>query len=153
MENNKANADILNDLVQINNDRIAGYEKALKELRQEDDDLRPLFLEMIAQSHRLKSALVQEIQVNGEDASQGTTTYGKIYRGWMDLKAIFTGHDKETVLNNCEFGEDAAQKAYQMALDEDTLSANLRSLISYQKFELKGSHDEIKALRDQVAQH
>ncbi|MES2454587.1 MAG: PA2169 family four-helix-bundle protein [Bacteroidota bacterium] len=151
MEHNKENAEILNDLVQINNDRVAGYEKAIHELKPEDSDLKSLFVEMIGQSHKLKMNLVQEIQSLGADAENGTTTSGKIYRAWMDVKAVFTGHDRETVLNNCEFGEDAAQNAYQMALEEDTLTSNLRSLVSEQKFDLRGSHDEIKALRDQVA--
>ncbi len=71
----------------------------------------------------------------------------------MEVKAVFTGHDRETVLNNCEYGEDAAQNAYQMALEEDTLSENLRALISEQSLDLRGSHDEIKSLRDQVADH
>jgi uncharacterized protein (TIGR02284 family) len=153
MENNKENAEILNDLIQINNDRIAGYEKAIDELKSDDSDLKPVFLEMIKQSHKLKANLVQEVQVIGEEAESGTTTSGKIYRAWMDVKAIFTGQDRETVLNNCEFGEDAAQKAYQMALEEDTLNANLRALVSEQKFDLRGSHDEIKSLRDHVANH
>jgi len=153
MKNNKENAEILNDLILINNDRIAGYEKAISELKPEDSDLKPLFLEMIRQSHKLKANLVQEVQVIGEEAESGTTTSGKIYRGWMDVKAVFTGHDRETVLNNCEYGEDAAQNAYQMALEEDTLTENLRALISEQKFDLRGSHDEIRSLRDQVADH
>lgn len=153
MENNKENAEILNDLIQINNDRIAGYEKAIGELKPEDSDLKSLFVEMVGQSHKIKANLVQEVQVIGEEAETGTTTSGKIYRAWMDVKAVFTGHDRETVLNNCEFGEDAAQKAYEMALEEDALTANLRSLISEQKFDLRGSHDEIKALRDHVANH
>lgn len=147
MENNK---EILNDLVQITNDRIAGYQKAIEELHVEDTDLKTLFVEMVRQSHRHKAALVQELQVLGGDADTGTTTSGKIYRAWMDIKAMFTGHDRETVLNNCEFGEDAAQKAYKMALEADGLSANLRSLITDQQTELRASHDEIKALRDQL---
>ncbi|MNE97294.1 hypothetical protein D3C80_1956150 [compost metagenome] len=69
----------------------------------------------------------------------------------MDVKAIFTGHDRETVLNNCEFGEDAAQKAYKMALETEGLSGNLRSIISEQKTDLRTSHDQIKALRDSVS--
>jgi uncharacterized protein (TIGR02284 family) len=151
MENNNENAEILNDLIQINNDRIAGYQRAIEELREEDSDLKTLFTEMIVQSQRLKAELAQEVQVLGTDAETGTTNSGKIYRAWMDVKAMFTGHDRETVLNNCEFGEDAAQKAYQMALDEENLSAHLRSIVSEQKFDLRGSHDEIKALRDHVS--
>ena len=151
MENTSVNKEILNDLIEINNDRVAGYQKAIDELKTEDSDLKPLFVEMIGQSHKLKSALAQEVQVLGGQAESGTTTSGKIYRAWMDVKAVFTGHDRETVLNNCEFGEDAAQKAYKMALNEEGLSADLRSLITEQKADLRTSHDQVKALRDQVA--
>lgn len=151
MENNTVNTEILNDLVQINNDRITGYEKAAEELKTEDGDLKPLFLQMIRQSGQHKAVLTQEVQVLGVPADTGTTTFGKIYRAWMDVKAIFSGHDRETVLNNCEFGEDAAQKAYKMALETEGLSANLRSIISAQKNDLKTSHDQIKLLRDQVS--
>ncbi len=145
------NTEILNDLIQINNDRIVGYEKAMEELKPEDADLKSLFVKMVGESHKYKMALATEVQVLGEQADQGTTTSGKIYRAWMDVKAAFTGHDRKTVLSNCEFGEDAAQKAYKMALDEDDLSSNLRTMITDQKASLRVSHDEIKALRD--AQH
>jgi uncharacterized protein (TIGR02284 family) len=69
----------------------------------------------------------------------------------MDLKAVVSGHDRKTVLENCEFGEDAAQKAYDMALhgDEDTtLDTPLRDLIVRQKTQLRVGHDEVKRLRD-----
>lgn len=148
METSTVNTEVLNDLIQINNDRVAGYEKAIEELKTEDADLKTLFVKMIGESHNYKMALATEVQVLGKDAETGTTNSGKIYRAWMDIKAIFSGHDRKTVLNNCEFGEDAAQKAYKMALDENNLSADLRSLITEQKAQLKTSHDEIKALRD-----
>ncbi|MES2827034.1 MAG: PA2169 family four-helix-bundle protein [Bacteroidota bacterium] len=152
MENSTVNKEVLNDLIEINNDRIAGYEKAIGELKTEDSDLKSLFVEMVGQSHKHKAALAQEVQVLGAEAETGTTTSGKIYRAWMDVKAVFTGHDRETVLNNCEFGEDAAQKAYKMAIETEGVSANIQSLITEQKSDLRTSHDQIKALRDQVAQ-
>ena len=151
METRTVNAEILNDLIQINNDRVAGYEKAIEELRAEDADLKTLFVKMIGESHRHKMALGTEVQALGEEIETGTTNSGKIYRAWMDVKAVFTGHDRKTILNNCEFGEDAAQKAYKMAIAEEGVSANLKELITTQKAELRVSHDEIKALRDAQA--
>ena len=148
METRTENAEILNDLIQINNDRVAGYEKAIAELKTEDSDLKTLFVKMIGESHTHKMALATEVQSFGEEIETGTTNAGKIYRAWMDVKAVFSGHDRKTVLNNCEFGEDAAQKAYKMALDEEELAANLRTLITEQKAALRVSHDEIKMLRD-----
>ncbi|MDQ3682780.1 MAG: PA2169 family four-helix-bundle protein [Bacteroidota bacterium] len=149
MEKNSNVTDLLNDLIQINNDRIVGYEKAIEELKDEDADLRTLFHRYIQESTQYNSELTQEVSRLGGDPSDGTTNSGKIYRVWMDLKAVVTGHDRKTVLANCEFGEDAAQKAYDMALNSDTdIEAPLRDLIVRQKTQLKMGHDEVRRLRD-----
>jgi uncharacterized protein (TIGR02284 family) len=69
----------------------------------------------------------------------------------MDIKATFTGKDRKSILESCEFGEDAAQKAYKEALQSDSglkLSADIREMITRQKEKLRASHDRIKLLRD-----
>lgn len=149
MENNQKIAEVLNDLILINNDRITGYERALKELKDDDQDLRGIFTNYIDQSRNLRNALGNEVQALGVQMDDGTTSSGKIYRAWMDVKALFTGNDRQTVLNNCEYGEDAAQKAYRSALNTEGLPAYIFALINRQKDELRTSHDEVKALRDQ----
>ena len=148
MEDNKKVAEVLNDLIQINNDRITGYERALKELKDDSSDLKTLFENYIDQSRNFRNELGTEVQVLHEKMDDGTTGSGKIYRAWMDVKAVFTGHDRHTVLENCEFGEDAAQKAYKSALNTEGLPAFIVQLITKQQAELKGAHDEVKALRD-----
>jgi uncharacterized protein (TIGR02284 family) len=154
MEKSLETVDILNDLILINNDRIAGYEKAMEELAtsdkvdKEDLDLTVLFEKMIDDSRDFRNALGKEVQVLGGEMAEGTMARGKIYRAWMDVKAIFTGKDRQSILDNCEAGEDAAQRAYKEALAEDDLPHFLYDLIMEQKELLKESHDEIKALRD-----
>jgi uncharacterized protein (TIGR02284 family) len=149
MEKNEKTIGILNDLIRINHDRVVGYEKGIDELKDEDADLRTLFQRYIMESKQYASELTQEVTRIGGDPADGTTNSGKIYRVWMDLKAVVTGHDRKTVLENCEFGEDAAQKAYDMALNSDTeLEPTLRELIVSQKAKLKVGHDEVKRLRD-----
>jgi uncharacterized protein (TIGR02284 family) len=150
MENNKQTIDTLNDLIRINNDRIVGYERAIKETTEKDADLKVLYASMIAESHKIKIALAMEVQVLGAEIDKGTTTGGKIYRAWMDVKAVFTGHDRHAVLANCEAGEDAAQAAYKTALQYEALPAYLREMLLEQQAELRTSHDEIRALRDQL---
>lgn len=141
--------DVLNDLVLINNDRIEGYRKAQSETKEED--LKMLFNKMMSESMQLKQALTNQIkELGGEPDMSATTTSGKIYRVWMDIKAVFTGKDRHAVLSNCEFGEDAAQNAYKSALESDDLTTEVRNLIREQQKSLKISHDEIKALRDQA---
>lgn len=152
MEKSKEIIQILNDLVQINNDRIVGYEQAVKEIKKnEDEDLKSLFDVMIVESQQIKSELVNEIQVLRGDVEHGTTEKGKIYRVWAGIKAAFTGDSRQAILSNCEFGEDAAQKAYDSALESDKLPAFLREMLIKQQQILKSSHDEIRELRDQYA--
>ena len=144
----KETIEVLNDLVAINNDRIAGYEKAIEETKDTDKDLRLLFTSMIDESRKIRLKLADEVQGLGGEYDRGTTASGKIYREWMDVRAVFTGHDRHTVLANCERGEDAAQNAYKDALNENNVPAYIRTLLSEQKQTLKASHDKIKSLRD-----
>jgi uncharacterized protein (TIGR02284 family) len=110
MEKSREVVEVLNDLVMINNDRINGYQRAIKELKSGDSDLKTLFDQMIVESQQIKSDLAHEIQVLHGDVENGTTEMGKIYRAWMEVKAVFTGENRHTILSNCEAGEDAAQK-------------------------------------------
>ena len=149
MATNDKLVEVLNDLVQINNDRITGYEKAVDETKDLDVDLQGIFRKMADESRGYKTELSQEIGRLGGEMAEGTTNMGKIYRVWMDVKATFTGHDRQSVLESCEFGEDAAQKAYREALASDAeMSADTRQLITSQQSSLKTSHDMIKKLRD-----
>lgn len=144
----KQTAGVLADLIKINNDRIEGYEKALKDLKPEDGDLRLLFLKAIDQSRTVRIALGNEIQVLGEDIPTATSGSGTIHRAWLDLKATFSGHSRHSILASCEFGEDAVQKAYESALNSEHLPEYLSSTVLEEKEELRTIHNEIKDLRD-----
>lgn len=144
----KETIEVLNDLVAINNDRIAGYEKAIEETKDTDRDLKALFTSMIDESRKIKLKLADEVQVLGGEYDRGTTASGKLYRAWMDVRAVFTGHDRHTVLANCERGEDAAQNAYNDALNDNNVPAYIRTMLEEQKRTLRASHDKIKSLRD-----
>jgi uncharacterized protein (TIGR02284 family) len=144
----KETIEVLNDLVTINNDRIVGYERALEETNTQDADLKILFTSMIDESRKIRIDLAGEVQALGGEFEAGTTTSGKLYRAWMDVKAVFTGHDRHAVLTNCERGEDAAQDAYKDALSENNVPGYIRTMLEAQKQILKASHDRIKALRD-----
>lgn len=149
MEINKNLIEVLNDLIQINNDRIEGYKRAFKESDNNDTDLNAIFNKMADESRQYVAELTREIVKLGGEPSAGTTASGKIYRAWMDVKLTFTGSDRYAILASCEHGEDAAQKAYKDALESDEiLSGDIRQLIGNQKASLRISHDTIKKFRD-----
>jgi uncharacterized protein (TIGR02284 family) len=148
MEKNEKMIGILNDLIRINNDRVDGYEKAAKEAKSVDADLQALFHRFAQESKQFASEIKLLVKELGGDPAEDTTTSGKIYRVWMDLKAAITGKDRKAILASCEFGEDAAQKAYEKALESDDLISQVRDLIVRQKSLLRQSHDMVKKFRD-----
>jgi uncharacterized protein (TIGR02284 family) len=150
MEKNRETIELLNDLIQINNDRIVGYEKAIRQTNVEDTDLKILYASMVAEGHRMKIALATEVQALGAEIENGTTASGRIYMAWMDVKAMFAGNNRQTVLANCEAGEQAVQRAYRMALNHD-LPAYIRELLTRQQDALYASMGEIRSMRDQLA--
>ena len=149
MKSTKENTiDTLNDLIKINNDRIMGYEKASEKTDLIDGDLQILFNRMIRESKGYVEELSEHVSNLGGSVETGTTFPGKIYRTWMDVKNTFTGKDRKSILESCEYGEDAAQKAYDDALGDDDLDTDLRSVIIKQKSELLQSHNVIRGYRD-----
>jgi uncharacterized protein (TIGR02284 family) len=147
MESNKNVVDALNNLVQINNDRIEGYERAAKET--EDSDLKDLFNQMASKSHMMKSQLSSEVIKRSGKPTEGTTSSGKAFRVWMDFKAALTGKNRKAILSSCEFGEDATQDTYEDVLkDGNELPTEIVDLISTQKSQLREDHDRVKTMRD-----
>lgn len=146
MENQKS-IDALNKLIEINNDRVEGYETASKEAK--DSDLQSLFSGLIGTSQSNLSALRSEVTRLGGKPEEGTRVTGKFFRAWMDVKAAFTGNDRHTILDSCEFGEDKALETYEEVLDDsNNLSPEQRTIVTEQQSKLRADHDKVKALRD-----
>jgi uncharacterized protein (TIGR02284 family) len=147
MDTEKAIA-ALNSLIEINNDRVEGYETASKET--ESVELKSLFAGLSGTSEQNLPELRSEVLALGGKPEEGTRTTGKFFRTWMDAKAALTGNDRHQILSSCEFGEDKAQEAYTDALEEygAYLNPEQSALIRKQQAGLKADHDKVKALRD-----
>lgn len=140
--------DVLNDLILINNDRVAGYEKAFDETNEIETDLRALFKGLASDSRDFARDLKAEVTKLGGEPESGTMVSGKIYRAWMDIRSVFTNDNRRAVLENAETGEDAAKKAYEEALKSDLLPAELRQLVMSQQTSILAAHELIKKERD-----
>lgn len=151
MATKENNIEILNDLIRINNDRVVGYTKAIEELKDEDKDIHNVFQSFILSSKRNITELTDLVLKYGGEPAHDSTAAGKIYHAWMDVKATFTGHDLQAILNACEYGEDAAQRSYKIAIEDDSeTSSDVAQLIREQKASLKKEHDAVKEYRDSV---
>ena len=141
--------DVLNSLIEINNDRIYGYETAPKET--EDSDLKKLFSQATETSLKCRATLIEEVQSLGGEQTQSTTASGKIYRIWMDVKATVTGKSRKVILDSCVFGEEAAIETYKEALNEEEyLTSDQHMMIAEQLLSINMDYGNIKNVRDLV---
>lgn len=136
----------LKNLIEYNNDRVEGYQKAAEET--EHADLKSLFNRFSSQSMKFSSELNSRIVSLGSEPVEGTTNSGKIYRAWMDVKAALTGKNRKAILSSCEFGEDVALKSYEDVLQGNDIAAESRKIIEEQARHIRDAHNEIKNLRD-----
>jgi uncharacterized protein (TIGR02284 family) len=150
MKNDKT-VDVLNKLLEINNDRVEGYEKALKET--EESDLKTLFAQLARTSSKFVTELTDEIRSMDGKPVEGTMMSGKFFRAWMDVKAAITGRDRKAILRSCEFGEDRAVDVYESVLEDDldNLGSMQQDLIKAQYALIKADHDKIHYLRDSIS--
>lgn len=139
---------VLNDLIRINNDRVAGYTRAESECAGANYDLATLFHRMKQQSTEYILELQTLVMDYGGAIARGTTVMGKIYRRWMDLQLAFSVNDRKNLLAVCEVGEDAAQTAYKMALQETELTPAARAVIDQQKNELRDCYYLLRSTRE-----
>ncbi|WP_114791698.1 PA2169 family four-helix-bundle protein [Niabella yanshanensis] len=147
--NTNIQVEILNDLIQINNDRIAGYEKAIDGLEEEgNEDLKRLFRHLINNSLDYNETLERQIGLLDGEPALGTSGAGKLYRAWMDFKALVTGGDRAAILGSCITGEETAIRAYKEAIGDGQLTPGLEQLLNLQLAELRQSYQEINALKE-----
>ena len=92
METIEKSIEVFNDLIEINNDRIAGFAHATKELESNDNDLKILFETLRDESRENVQELGAAVNRNGSEPEMGTSGTGAIHRAWLDVKATFTGH-------------------------------------------------------------
>lgn len=139
--------DVINELITFNNDRVVGYELAAKET--EDLSLKTIFQNFAVESRQHISVLSGEVTKLGGEPSKVTTTSGKVYRAWMEIKTALTGKNRKAIIESCEYGEDVILEAYDTALNaESSLPEDLIDIIIDQRNELQESHNTVKALRD-----
>jgi len=147
---------VLKDLIRVNKDRITGYEKAAYKENRMHPDLRHTLSRMATESRSYVNDLHAEvIRLGGAPVTQETIT-GKIYLFWLDLKADFGSKDPSaasspgtptisTLLDACGYGEEAMQKAYRQAFqDQDDLPDHIIHLLERQLGALERSYEQIK---------
>ncbi|RBN51335.1 PA2169 family four-helix-bundle protein [Flavobacterium psychrolimnae] len=148
MMNKEKSIVVLNNLIEINNERIEIYKTAKKVT--EENDLKDLFSEFQNTSTIFKSELVEEVQKMGGVPIFVVRNNNLLVRIWVNFKSKFIGKDREDILNTMEYNEFVAIKSYKDTLSDnlDHLTAELHILLKSQQMLLTAHHDKVKKLGD-----
>ncbi|CAH0190931.1 PA2169 family four-helix-bundle protein [Chryseobacterium sp. Bi04] len=140
---------VLNDLLQITNDRIEGFEKVEGKIWEMYPHIKDEYDRMISQSKIMKNELMNLIIEKNGDPKDSTSLAGAVHRTWIDIKNSFTvGNIEESTLENVVFGERAAIEAYQAALDSGDLCEKSKEIVSEQLHSLKESYNQFKKIEE-----
>lgn len=146
--NNERTVSVLNDLLNITNDRIEGFSKVEDKVWDTYSPLKGDYDNMVSQSQNMKSELVNLIREKGGEPNNTTSTAGALHRTWIDVKNSFSGDKSESTLENVVFGENAAIDAYQDALDSGDLCPESSRVVSDQLHHLKSSYNKFSHLNE-----
>lgn len=148
MMRNEKTIEALNQLIELHNDRVEGYENAISETGELD--LKPLFLRFARTSIDCRAKLVLEVIRLGGVPAEGIQFAAKFKRIWVNLKTALSNNNRTIILGSLEQGEDLALKAYVDILEDghEYLDMEQLELLHEQHADLKLDHDAIKELRD-----
>lgn len=139
----------LQNLIEINNDRTLGFRKALEDLEPINADLQVIFTSAAAESEGFSRELSALAEQYGEEVDEDNESVaGAIHRAWIDVKALFGGKDRKSILEEAERGEDAIKAAYKNVMDSNVLTGHALETVLDQAAQIRMSHDKIKMLRD-----
>lgn len=146
--NNERTVSVLNDLLNITNDRIQGFSKVEDKVWDTFTPLKADYDQMVSQSQTMKSELNNLILERGGEPDNTGSTAGAIHRAWIDVKNSFSGDKAESTLENVVYGEGAAINAYQDALDSGDLCPESSRVVSDQLHHLKSSYNKFSNLNE-----
>ncbi|MDB5938226.1 MAG: hypothetical protein JWP77_590 [Polaromonas sp.] len=137
----------LNDLLETCRDGEYGFSTSAE--HTQTADLKSLLTRHAQECRTAGQELQALIRQMGGEADDGGSVTGALHRGWVSVRGVLSGHSDQSMLDECERGEDAAVASYRKALKQD-LPPAIRTVVEKQAQGAQKNHDEIKALRDSL---
>ena len=136
----------LNDLLEKTYDAEKGFKKAAENV--DNSALKSYFSQKAQERYSFGHELKSEIKSFNQEVDKGGSLTGDAHRTWMDIKAMFSADDAESMLEEAIRGEKIAIKEYENVLTEVSLPTSTKSILSTQKNKIQMGLSRIKTLED-----
>ena len=138
--------DQLEEILEKNIDAEKGYRKAAENC--DNGSLKAFFLDRANDrktfNRELRSAMVTSYSDFDEDGS----FTGTMHRAWMDVKALFSANDDDSMLEEAIRGEKASVEEYDEVLKDVHLPTNVATLLRDQKMKIQEDLSRVKSMED-----
>ncbi|TXD85202.1 PA2169 family four-helix-bundle protein [Subsaximicrobium wynnwilliamsii] len=136
----------LNELLEKTYDAEKGFKNAAEQI--EHPALKSYFNQKAQERYNFGHELKTEIKSFGQEVDKGGSLTGSAHRAWMNVKALFSGDNEESMLEEAITGEKASVEEYNEVLQETSLPSSTRSILNSQKQTIETGLSNIKNLED-----
>ncbi len=133
--------ELVKTVIQVLNDGQKGFADIGEHIK--DPGIKSFFMNEAQE----RASFARELESASGLTDVGGTVAAPVHRVWGDIKAHLGGGD-HTLLETAEQGEDAAKKAYEVALADTAIASPVRALLQKQQTHILSSHNKVKAFRD-----
>jgi uncharacterized protein (TIGR02284 family) len=136
----------LNDLLERTYDAEKGFKKAAE--NTEHTYLKRYFERKSLERQTFGVELKNEIRSFGETPEDSGSFEGAAHRTWMDIKALFSSDNDESMLEEAIRGENTALNDYNDVINDHGLPLSTQSILIRQRDAIASDLQAIKRLED-----
>ena len=137
-------AGVLNNLIETCKDGENGFKTAAEKAKE--SSLKSLFSKYATQRAEYARQLQAHVSRLGGTPETTGHVAASLHRGWLNLKEALSKNEDAALIEECEFGEDAAVKAYKDALN-NSLPSDVESLVQKQLAGIQEAHGVLRDLK------
>lgn len=139
--------DTLNDLLETCRDGEYGFNTSAEHAKSAE--IKTMLMRHTGECRDAGLELQRLIRELGGKADDGGSVSGALHRGWVEVRGVLSGYSDQSMLDECERGEDYAVASYRKALKQN-LPAAVRTVVERQAQGAQRNHDQVKAIRDSL---
>lgn len=139
--------DVLNTLIEVSKDGEFGFSTCAEYARS--PALRTLLQRRADDCGEAARELQVAVQRHGGQPQVDGSVAGSLHRGWVAARTMLSGYRDETILEECERGEDLALRQYADAI-ANPLPADLHAMLQRHLAGVSRTHDQIRRLREEM---
>jgi uncharacterized protein (TIGR02284 family) len=136
---------VLNSLIETTLDSANGYRDAAEHV--DNPQYKTMFSERSSKRMEMARRLQEEVRSFGGEPKDEQSMIGKMHNKFVGLKDKMSGDSDKAVIDEVERGEDVIKKKYEMAMEDDDLPSEARSVVSEAYQSVKADHDQISQIK------